>query len=69
MGEPLNPEAVVWGSEVLGLPIHDNWWQTETGRDHDRELGQAGRVPVKQEPGTVNSDQTGTAARQREAAA
>ena len=31
--------------------------------------GQAGRVPVKQEPGTVNSDQTGTAARQREAAA
>jgi acetyl-CoA synthetase len=31
VGEPLNPEAVWWGSEVLGLPIHDNWWQTETG--------------------------------------
>ena len=31
VGEPLNPEAVVWGSEVLGLPVHDNWWQTETG--------------------------------------
>ncbi len=31
MGEPLNPEAVVWGQDVLGLPIHDNWWQTETG--------------------------------------
>ena len=31
VGEPLNPEAVVWGSDVLGLPIHDNWWQTETG--------------------------------------
>ncbi len=31
VGEPLNPEAVVWGREVLGLPIHDNWWQTETG--------------------------------------
>jgi acetyl-CoA synthetase len=31
VGEPLNPEAVVWGSRVLGLPIHDNWWQTETG--------------------------------------
>ena len=31
MGEPLNPEAVVWGREVFGLPIHDNWWQTETG--------------------------------------
>lgn len=31
VGEPLNPEAVVWGHEALGLPIHDNWWQTETG--------------------------------------
>jgi len=31
VGEPLNPEAVWWGVETLGLPIHDNWWQTETG--------------------------------------
>lgn len=31
VGEPLNPEAVVWGQEALGVPIHDNWWQTETG--------------------------------------
>ncbi|HWP90683.1 MAG TPA: acetate--CoA ligase [Thermodesulfobacteriota bacterium] len=31
VGEPLNPEAVVWGQRVLGLPIHDNWWQTEIG--------------------------------------
>lgn len=31
VGEPLNPEAVVWGEEAFGLPIHDNWWQTETG--------------------------------------
>jgi acetyl-CoA synthetase len=31
VGEPLNPEAVWWGTEALGLPIHDNWWQTETG--------------------------------------
>jgi acetyl-CoA synthetase len=31
VGEPLNPEAVVWGKEALGLPFHDNWWQTETG--------------------------------------
>ncbi len=31
VGEPLNPEAVVWGNEVLNLHIHDNWWQTETG--------------------------------------
>jgi len=31
VGEPLNPEAVWWGKEALDLPIHDNWWQTETG--------------------------------------
>jgi acetyl-CoA synthetase len=31
VGEPLNPEAVVWGLQAFGLPIHDNWWQTETG--------------------------------------
>ncbi|MFI6985958.1 acetate--CoA ligase [Embleya sp. NPDC050154] len=31
VGEPLNPEAVLWGRDVLGQPIHDTWWQTETG--------------------------------------
>ena len=31
VGEPLNPQAVFWGEEAFGLPIHDNWWQTETG--------------------------------------
>lgn len=31
VGEPLNPEAVIWGEKVLGIPFHDNWWQTETG--------------------------------------
>ncbi|MDC8449013.1 MAG: acetate--CoA ligase [Nitrospira sp.] len=31
VGEPLNPEAVVWGRDAFGLPCHDNWWQTETG--------------------------------------
>ncbi|MFA7412869.1 MAG: acetate--CoA ligase [Rhizobium sp.] len=31
VGEPLNPEAVVWGNHTFGKPFHDNWWQTETG--------------------------------------
>ncbi len=31
VGEPLNPEVVRWGRDVLGVAIHDNWWQTETG--------------------------------------
>jgi acetyl-CoA synthetase len=31
VGEALNPQAVLWGEEAFGIPIHDNWWQTETG--------------------------------------
>jgi len=31
VGEPLNPEVVNWTNETLGIPAHDNWWQTETG--------------------------------------
>jgi acetyl-CoA synthetase len=31
VGEPLNPEAVVWSQDAFGMPFHDNWWQTETG--------------------------------------
>ena len=30
-GEPLNPEVVRWGLDVLDRRIHDNWWMTETG--------------------------------------
>ena len=31
VGEPLNPEVVLWGQRELGMDIHDTWWQTETG--------------------------------------
>ena len=31
VGEPLNPEAVRWSLKAFGQPVHDNWWQTETG--------------------------------------
>jgi acetyl-CoA synthetase len=31
VGEPLNPEAIVWGREAMDRVFHDNWWQTETG--------------------------------------
>lgn len=30
-GEPLNPEVIRWGIDVLGQRMHDNWWMTETG--------------------------------------
>jgi len=31
VGEPLNPEAVIWSREAFGRPFHDTFWQTETG--------------------------------------
>ncbi len=30
-GERLDPETYNWASEVLGVPVIDHWWQTETG--------------------------------------
>jgi acetyl-CoA synthetase len=50
VGEPLNPEAVLWGLAAFGRPFHDNWWQTETGgimisnyRSMDIKPGSMGR--------------------------
>lgn len=48
VGEPLNPEAVRWGVEVLGKTIHDNWWQTETG---GIMIANTASLPVK--PGSM----------------
>ena len=31
VGEPLHADAVLWMQEAFGVPILDNWWQTETG--------------------------------------
>lgn len=31
VGEPLHPAEVMWGKKAFGMPILDNWWQTETG--------------------------------------
>jgi acetyl-CoA synthetase len=66
VGEPLNPEAVVWGQEALGLPIHDNWWQTETGgimianfRSMDIRPGSMGRPLPGVEAAIVRRTETG----------
>ena len=58
VGEPLNPSGVVWGEEAFGLPFHDNWWQTETGGDHDREL----RRPWTSGPGSMGRPMPGVEA-------
>jgi propionyl-CoA synthetase len=30
-GERLDPETYRWAQELLGIPVIDHWWQTETG--------------------------------------
>ncbi|MDO8453873.1 MAG: acetate--CoA ligase [Sulfurimonas sp.] len=67
VGEPLNPEAVLWGKEKLGLPIHDNWWQTETGGIMIANLisqtirpGSMGRTLPGIEAGIVHQNEDGT---------
>ncbi len=68
VGEPLNAEAVWWGKRVLGLPIHDNWWQTETGGimvantpAFDIKPGSMGRPLPGVDAVVVTHDDSGTA--------
>ncbi|GAA2638942.1 propionyl-CoA synthetase [Paractinoplanes durhamensis] len=30
-GERLDPQTYTWAGDLLGVPVIDNWWQTETG--------------------------------------
>jgi propionyl-CoA synthetase len=30
-GERLDPETYYWASKLLGIPVIDHWWQTESG--------------------------------------
>jgi acetyl-CoA synthetase len=66
VGEPLNPEGVVWGLDVFGRPFHDNWWQTETGgimiantAAMDIKPGSMGRPLPGIEAGIVERDESG----------
>ena len=63
VGEPLNPEGVIWGQSAFGLPIHDNWWQTETGSILIANYpalpirpGSMGRPMPGIEPGIIDND-------------
>ncbi|HXE25442.1 MAG TPA: AMP-binding protein, partial [Roseiarcus sp.] len=66
VGEPLNPEAVVWSQQVFGKPFHDNWWQTETGgimianyASMDVKPGSMGRPLPGIEAAIVRRDEAG----------
>ncbi|MCK8462450.1 acetate--CoA ligase [Aliiroseovarius sp. S1339] len=66
VGEPLNPEAVIWSNDTFGMPFHDNWWQTETGgimianyASMDIKPGSMGKPLPGIDAGIVKIDDTG----------
>jgi propionyl-CoA synthetase len=46
-GERADPPTVAWAEEVLGVPVIDHWWQTETGWPIGANCLGIERLPVK----------------------
>ena len=46
-GERLDPETWRWASDLLGVPVVDNWWQTETGWPIASNLRGLDPMPLK----------------------
>jgi propionyl-CoA synthetase len=49
-GERLDPETYRWAGELLGIPVIDHWWQTETGWPIAADL--MGLEPMPTKPGS-----------------
>ncbi|GGL45760.1 propionyl-CoA synthetase [Phycicoccus endophyticus] len=49
-GERLDPDTYAWATDVLGVPVVDNWWQTETGWPIAANL--RGLEPMPLKPGS-----------------
>lgn len=46
-GERGDPSVIRWAEQALGIPIMDNWWQTETGWPMTANPMGMGALPVK----------------------
>jgi propionyl-CoA synthetase len=46
-GERLDPDTYEWASKRLGVPVVDNWWQTETGWPVASNLRGLEPMPIK----------------------
>ena len=49
-GERLDPDTYAWATEKVGVPVVDNWWQTETGWPICANL--RGLAPLPLKPGS-----------------
>ena len=52
-GERLDPDTYEWTSALLGVPVVDNWWQTETGWPIAANLRGLEPMPIKPGSPTV----------------
>jgi propionyl-CoA synthetase len=52
-GERLDPDTYHWATENLGVPVTDNWWQTETGWPIASNLRGLEPMPIKPGSPTV----------------
>ena len=46
-GERADPDTVAWAEKILGVPVIDHWWQTETGWAIAANPIGLGALPVK----------------------
>jgi len=46
-GERADPDTIAWAERILGVPVIDHWWQTETGWSIVGNLAGLGLLPVK----------------------
>ena len=46
-GERLDPDTYHWATDRLGVPVVDNWWQTETGWPIAANLRGLEPMPIK----------------------
>jgi propionyl-CoA synthetase len=52
-GERLDPDTLEWARNLLGVPVLDHWWQTETGWPIAANCVGLGMLPVKPGSSTV----------------
>ncbi|MCK0110833.1 propionyl-CoA synthetase [Ornithinimicrobium sp. F0845] len=58
-GERLDPDTWQWATDALGIPVIDNWWQTETGWPITINPLGIGQLPIRagsSGPATVGYD-------------
>ena len=53
-GERLDPDTYEWAARALGVPVIDNWWQTETGWPIAANPKGIGLLPIKPGSPTVS---------------